>query len=130
MNQSLPQDVLDQIAVEERHFAEAPHAFFEAWIRGVEIAGPEWFGDGTPEGLQRATSKWDLRPRVLLLNDALDVLSGGQRMFLSAMVSFYNAHEGGAMLKRCGFEGLSDLGGLDLERRKVIADLVLTYSGR
>ena len=65
MNQSLPQDVLDQIAVEERHFAEAPHAFFEAWIRGVEIAGPEWFGDGTPEGLQRATSKWDLRPRVL-----------------------------------------------------------------
>ena len=129
MNRSLPQDVLDQIAVEERHFAEAPQAFFKAWKRGVEIAGPEWFGDGTPEGLQRATSKWDLRPKVLLLNDALDVLSGGQRMFLSAMVSFYNAREGGAMFKRCGFEGLSDLGGLDLERRKVIADLVLNYSG-
>ncbi|HNG81903.1 MAG TPA: hypothetical protein PLW24_20705, partial [Burkholderiaceae bacterium] len=117
MNQSLPQDVLDQIAAEERHFADAPRAFFEAWKRGAEIAGPEWFGDGTPEGLQRATSKWDLRPKVLLLNDALGVLSGGQRMFLSAMVSFYNAREGGAMLKRCGFEGLSDLGGLDLERR-------------
>jgi hypothetical protein len=58
-----------------------------------------------PEGLQRATTKWDLRPKVLLLNDALGVLSGGQRMFLSAMVSFYNAREGGAMLKRCGFEG-------------------------
>ncbi|MBS0476748.1 MAG: hypothetical protein JSR28_16585 [Proteobacteria bacterium] len=129
MNQSLPQDVLDQIAAEERHFADAPRAFFEAWKRGAEIAGPEWFGDGTPEGLQRATSKWDLRPKVLLLNDALGVLSGGQRMFLSAMVSFYNAREGGAMLKRCGFEGLSDLGGLDLERRKVIADLVLNYSG-
>ena len=63
MNQSLPQDVLDQIAAEERHFAEAPQAFFEAWKRGAEIAGPEWFGDGTPEGLQRATSKWDLRPK-------------------------------------------------------------------
>ena len=48
-----------------------------------------------------------------MLNDALGVLSSGQRMFLSAMVSFYNAREGGAMLKRCGFEGLSDLGGLD-----------------
>ena len=35
----------------------------------------------------------------------LGVLSSGQRMFLSAMVSFYNAREGGAMLKRCGFEG-------------------------
>ena len=56
MNRSLPQDVLDQIAVEERHFAEAPQAFFEAWKCGAEIAGPEWFGDGTPEGLQRATS--------------------------------------------------------------------------
>lgn len=40
-----------------------------------------------------------------MLNDALGVLSSGQRMFLSAMVSFYNAREGGAMLKRCGFEG-------------------------
>ena len=64
-----------------------------------------------------------------MLNDALGVLSGGQRMFLSAMVSFYNSREGAAMLKRCGFEGLADLGGLDLERRQVIADLVLNYSG-
>ncbi|KSK92055.1 hypothetical protein [Pseudomonas aeruginosa] len=129
MNLSLPEDVLDQMALEQAHFDAAPQAFFEAWKRGAEIAGPEWFGDGTPEGLQRAASKWDLRPKVLLLNDALDVLSGGQRMFLSAMVSFYNAREGGAMLRHCGFEGLSDLGGLDLQRRQVITDLVLNYSG-
>ncbi|MBI6641801.1 hypothetical protein YA0745_02380, partial [Pseudomonas synxantha] len=111
------------------HFAAAPQAFFEAWKRGAEIAGPEWFGDGTREGLNQAKSKWDLRPNLLRLNDALGVLSGGQRMFLSAMVSFYNAREGAAMLKRCGFEGLSDLGGLDLERRQVIAALVLNYAG-
>lgn len=129
MNLSLPIEVLDQIALEQRHFTEAPQAFFEAWKRGAEIAGAEWFGDGTREGLQRAKSKWDLRPDMLMLNDALGVLSSGQRMFLSAMVSFYNSREGGAMLKRCGFEGLSDLGGLDLERRKVIADLTLHYTG-
>lgn len=129
MNQLLPDDVVDQIMREERHFARAPDAFFQAWKRGVEIAGPEWFGDGTRESLCHATSKWDLRPNLLMLNDALSVLSGGQRMFLSAMVSFYNAREGAAMLKRCGFEGLADLGGLDLERRQVIADLVLNYSG-
>ena len=116
MNQLLPQEVVDQITREEQHFAAAPQAFFEAWKRGVEIAGPEWFGDGTGEGLQRATSKWDLRPNLLMLNDALGVLSGGQR-------------EGGAMLRRCQFEGLSDFGGLDLPRRKVIADLLLNYSG-
>ena len=129
MNQSLPQDVLDLIALEDLHFSQAPEAFFQAWKRGAEIAGHEWFGDGTREGLQRATTKWDLRPNMLMLNDALGVLSSGQRMFLSAMVSFYNAREGGAMLKRCGFEGLSDLGGLDLERRQVIADLTLHYNG-
>lgn len=129
MNQSLPQDVLDQIAREILHFDNAPAAFLEAWKRGVQIAGVEWFGDGTLEGLQNAKTKWELRPNVLRLNDALGVLSSGQRMFLSAMVSFYNASEGGAMLKRCQFEGLADLGGLDLERRKVIAELTLHYDG-
>lgn len=105
MNLSLPEDVLDQMALEQAHFDAAPQAFFEAWKRGAQIAGHEWFGDGTREGLQRATTKWDLRPNMLMLNDALGVLSSGQRMFLSAMVSFYNSREGGAMLKRCGFEG-------------------------
>jgi len=129
MNRSLPHEAFDQIELEHQHFAAAPQAFFEAWKRGVHIAGAEWFGDGTREGLQHATTKWDLRPNLLMLNEALGVLSSGQRMFLSAMVSFYNAREGGELLKRCGFEGLSDLGGLDLERRKVIADLTLNYNG-
>lgn len=129
MNQSLPPDVLDQIAREMLHFDNAPAAFLQAWKRGVHIAGAEWFGDGTRAGLQQATSKWELRPNVQRLSEALGVLSSGQRMFLSVMVSFYNASEGGAMLKRCQFEGLADLGGLDLERRKVIAELVLHYDG-
>lgn len=129
MNLSLSQAVFDQLALEEAHFTRAPSAFFQAWKRGAEIAGAEWFGNGTQAGLERATTKWDLRPNMLLVNDALGVLSSGQRMFLSAMVSFYNAREGAAMLRRCGFEGLSDLGGLDLGRRKVIADLVLNYNG-
>ena len=124
MNQLLPQEVVDQIVREERHFSAAPQAFFEAWKRGVEIAGPQWFGDGTREGLNQAKSKWDLRPDMLRLNDALGVLSSGERMFLSAMVSFYNAREGGAMLKRCHFNGLSDFDGLDLPRRQVIANLL------
>lgn len=129
MNQLLPQEVVDQIMREEQHFAAAPQAFFEAWKRGVEIAGPEWFGNGTREGLNLSKSKWDLRPNMLRLNDALGVLSSGERMFLSAMVSFYNAREGGVMLKRCHFNGLSDFDGLDLQRRKVIADLLVNYNG-
>ncbi|HHH8812422.1 TPA: hypothetical protein ACP3YJ_005676, partial [Pseudomonas aeruginosa] len=67
MNQLLPREVVDQIMREEQHFAAAPQAFFEAWKRGVEIAGPEWFGDGTREGLNQAKTKWDLRPDMLRL---------------------------------------------------------------
>ncbi|WGZ35241.1 hypothetical protein [Xylella fastidiosa] len=103
MNQLLPREVVDQIMREEQHFAAAPQAFFEAWKRGVEIAGPEWFGDGTREGLNQAKSKWDLRPNMLQLNDALGVLSSG--------------------------DGLSDFDGLDLQRRKVIAGLLVNYNG-
>ncbi|MBJ7223599.1 MULTISPECIES: hypothetical protein [unclassified Brenneria] len=128
MNQLLPPEIVDQLVREQRHFACAPQAFFLAWKRGAQIAGHEWFGDGTREGLRRATNKSDLRPNMLMLNDALGVLSGGQRLFLSAMVSFYDAREGAAMLRRCSYEGLADLGSLDLERREVIADLVLNYS--
>jgi hypothetical protein len=91
MNQLLPQEVVDQIMREDQRFAAAPQAFFEAWKRGAEIAGPEWFGDGTRDGLNQAKTKWHLRPDMLRLNDALGVLSSGERMFLSAMVSFYNA---------------------------------------
>jgi hypothetical protein len=129
MNPHLPTEILDRFTQESQHYLRAPDAFFKAWKRGVEIAGPQWFGDGTPDGLQRAVKKWDLCPRVDRINKALGVLSGGERMFLSAMVSFYNAHDGGKLLGRCGFEGLSDLSGLDLQRRQVVADLVLNYAG-
>lgn len=129
MSQLLPKEVVNQIAQEQRHFAAAPDAFLQAWKRGVQLAGPQWFGDGTPEGLNLARDKWDLCPDVSRISKAIGVLSAGERMFLAAMVSFYNERKGGAFLKRCEFHGLADFGGLDLQRRKVIADLLLNYSG-
>lgn len=129
MNKILSSETVDLLVREEQHFACASDAFFQAWKRGAEIAGAQWFGDGTREGLNRAADIWDLRPGMHELNDALGVMSSGQRMFLAAMVSFYNAGEGTAMLRHCGFEGLADLGCLDLQRRQVISDLVLNYTG-
>jgi len=129
MNNALPDNVLEQINREQAHFSSAAPLFFHAWKRGVEIAGPQWFGDGSREGLNRASSIWDLRPNLPMISEALDVLSRGERLFLVVMAGFYNAHDSAPLLKRCGFEGLSDLGGLDLERRKVIANLLLLYNG-
>ncbi|MFP9230722.1 hypothetical protein [Pectobacterium cacticida] len=129
MNQLLPPEVVEQIVQEQRHFAAAPNAFFQAWKQGVEIAGPQWFGDGTLDGLYQAQDKWELCPDVPRISKAIGVMSGGERMFLAAMVSFYNERKGGALLKRCGFHGLAGFSGLDLQRRQVIAELVLHYSG-
>ncbi len=64
--------------------------FFEAWQRGVEIAGNRWFADGqTPP--QSAASKWDLALRVDDIRSVIGLLSSGEAMFLAAMVSFYNS---------------------------------------
>ncbi|GAD24664.1 hypothetical protein [Acidovorax sp. MR-S7] len=125
----LPLEVAEEIAREQRHFAAAPDAFFEAWKRGVRIAGPRWFGDGTQQGFEQACDKWALCPDVTRISKALGYLSPGERMFLAAMVSFYNARRSASLLRRCGFQGLADLSGLDLARRQVIANLVLHYNG-
>jgi hypothetical protein len=103
--------------------------FFKPGSVVLKLPVPNGSAMAPPKGCNKPPANGICVPNILILNDALGVLSSGQRMFLSAMVSFYNAREGGAMLKRCGFEGLSDLGGLDLERRRVIADLVLNYNG-
>jgi hypothetical protein len=127
MGTSLPQSVFNRVIEENRYFLAAPAAFYSAWKRGVEIAGIRYFGDGSDRCLERATSMWDLRPNMIAVGDAFGVLSSGERLFLSVLVSFYNSREGGAMLRRCQFEGLADLGGLDLPRRTVIAELLINY---
>ena len=64
-----------------------------------------------------------------LIDRAIGVMSSGEKVFLAALVSFYNAEDGGKLLKRIGVQGLADLGGLDLSRRSVLASLLLNYTG-
>jgi len=129
MNTMNKQAMLEQIALNDRHFTQAPEAFFQAWKRGVQLLNPALFGKGTKDHVDQAEDKWDLCPNLEVIDQAIGVMSSGERVFLAALVSFYNAEIGGALLKRVGVHGLSDLGGLDLERRQVIADLILNYTG-
>ncbi|KIP18914.1 hypothetical protein KY49_3612 [Burkholderia sp. MSHR3999] len=117
---------LAEAEVRERHATEA---FFDAWKHGVALAGVRFFGQGTREAFDLARTKWDLCPNVGLIKKAIGPMSSGEKVFLAALVSFYDAHDGGAMLRRVGVQGLSDLGGLDAERREVIASLLLHYAG-
>ena len=118
MNPMSEQAIFDEIARNDLHFSKAPDAFFHAWKRGVELVGPGLFGNGTQECLNLAVDKWDLCPNVAVIKKTIGAMSSGERVFLAAMVSFYNSKD-----------GLADLGGLDLERRKIIAALILNYTG-
>ena len=131
-NQTSPLDETTRkgIAREIDHFSSAPARFLEAWKRGVRLAGPQFFGMRSPHAdLDHAESKWDLCPKMDLIDRAIGVMSSGEKVFLAALTSFYNAEDGGELLKRVNVQGLADFGGLDLERRAVIAVLLLNYTG-
>lgn len=122
-------DVFRTLAEAEARERHATEAFFDAWKHGVALAGVRFFGQGTREAFDRALTKWDLCPNVGLIKQAIGPMSSGEKVFLAAMVSFYDAHDGGALLRRVGVQGLSDLGGLDAQRREIIASLLLYYAG-
>ena len=127
---ALDKTTRENIAQELEHFSSAPARFLEAWKRGVRLAGPQFFGTGSSHAaLDQAESKWDLCPKMDLIDRAIGVMSSGEKVFLAALTSFYNAEDGGELLKRVHVQGLADFGGLDLERRAVIAALILNYTG-
>lgn len=127
---ALDKTTRENIAQELEHFSSAPVRFLEAWKRGVRLAGPQFFGTGTAHAdLDQAESKWDLCPKMDLIDRGIGVMSSGEKVFLAALTSFYNAEHGGELLRRVHVQGLADFGGLDLERRAVIAALILNYTG-
>lgn len=120
-----PQSLRDELIQAQ----QSPTAFFITWRQGVRMAGMYYFGDGTAEGYDHADCLDDLSPNLDRINHSLGVLSSGERTFLAAMVSFYNAHDGGKLLAEIGVEGLADLCMLDMKRRQIIATLLLSYEG-
>lgn len=126
---SLPKEIAEEIAREVAHFSASQQAFFAAWKRGVSIAGVGYFGEGARADLDRAVSVWDLCPKISLIEDIIGTLSSGEKKFIAALVSFYNADDGQRLFTRAGIRGFCDLAVLDYKRRAVIAELILNYLG-
>lgn len=105
-------------------------AFFDAWKRGIALAGPQWFGTGAESSLAAARSKHQLAPRYDDIVEALGWLSSGEAAFLVALYSFYNSHAAGKMFDQIGVRGLAHLSSrLDEPRCRVLADLLVSYAG-
>ncbi|MCW9012304.1 MAG: hypothetical protein OQL06_00860 [Gammaproteobacteria bacterium] len=119
----------------EAHYAQAQSAFLNAWLEGVKIVGESWFTFNPTfcqkaESLNEAKSKWQVMPNYELVNERIGVLSGGEVALLAAMRSFYNAEWGGKLMQDGGLQGLADLSGkLDLQGNRIIAELMINYTG-
>lgn len=105
------------------------HNFFECWKQCVEIAGIEYFGDGTKQSFESAATKWDLEPSVLRIENKIRLMSRGEAAFIASMVSFYNDIKGGDLSSIAKVKSIGDLSILDAQRRELIACLLTTYCG-
>jgi len=97
--------------------------FLDDWIRGVKLVGPALFGDGGDPELAR--TKWDLRPNLELVDNAIDNMSGGEAMFLAAMYCFYNDTDG--VDHPVAIRTIAAR--IDDERHQIIAGLFMSYRG-
>lgn len=101
-------------------------AFLDAWLDGVELAGPHYFKKEPGYG----SGKWNYVPNFDDIDDAIGRLSSGEAVFLASMYTFYNAHAGGKMLKQLRVDGLGDIAAaLDEPRLRVLAALLVSYEG-
>jgi hypothetical protein len=93
------------------------------------LAGSVYFGDVTGVAVEKAKDKWALAPNGAVILDAFGVRGSGERTFLAALYSFYNTEDSVLLWEKAGIRGFADLSGLDLVRRKLIAELLLNYVG-
>lgn len=104
--------------------------FLAAWQAGVDVAGQRFF-DIKSETVASAQDKEELRPKWDYVEDNVGVLSHGERSFLIAMCGFFNDEWGAELSARFNETGspveLAQI--LSIERRQIIADLLVNYQG-
>lgn len=118
-----------QLHLEAAHLAIAPAAFFRFWKSAVQLAGARFFGTGRLADAVLATRKEELRPIVPLILQTIEVLQPHEKVFLAALLSFYDAQEGARQLQKLGIHCLADLHRVNYQQRTLLAGLFLNHVG-
>ncbi|MCY0386196.1 hypothetical protein OVY01_02825 [Robbsia sp. Bb-Pol-6] len=113
----------------EPHIRVVEARFLRAWRQSVTIVGARYFGSGRIADLAKASSKWDLVPRLATIRHGVGTLERTEQMFLSALLSLYNPHEAVRLRKQCGLSDFLDLNLLDPVRRELLSELLLNSTG-
>lgn len=124
------QEPLKRMATAMRKSRDARDIFLATWKVAVRTAGPAFF-QVTTDTIDAATDKNQLRPDIQAIKDNAGVLSGGERRFLFALVSFYNRKVAQGLNHDYGESGnVGELAAqLDRDRLHLITDLMLSYGG-
>ncbi len=88
-------ELLEQVEISTGHSGSALELFGAAWIRAVGLAGPAYFRSGMRPAQDSVNTKWEPVPDVAHISHAIGAMSSGERVFIAALVSFYNSKEGG-----------------------------------
>ena len=128
MSPTIPDSAITELLDTFQRDTLAPLQFFQIWKKAVLLAGPNYFGIDRND-VNMTHSKWDLCPDVPLIESAIGAMSHGEQVFLAALVSFYNDETGGRLLQQVCVRSLADFGLLDTQRRTLLANLIIHYSG-
>ncbi|SAL83448.1 hypothetical protein AWB68_06910 [Caballeronia choica] len=92
------------------------------------LSGPVYFGDGTREAVEKVKDSGRSRPMERSFSTP-SVFSAAASAPSVPLYSFYNKDDSVLLWEKAGIRGFADLSGLDLVRRKLIAELLLNYAG-
>ncbi|MES1934313.1 hypothetical protein T35B1_16991 [Salinisphaera shabanensis T35B1] len=123
-------EALKRMATAMRQARDARDIFLDTWKVAVRTAGPSFF-EVASDAIETATDKDQLRPDITAIRENAGVVSGGERRFLFALVSFYNRDVAAELSKVYDESGnVGELASqMDRDRLHLIADLMLSYGG-
>lgn len=122
-------EILNGVTAEMIYWKDAPARFFKAWKEAAQLVGAPYFGDGTAANLKSAAFRDQLAPNLERCTAAMGYLSSGEKTFLAVLYSFYNRYDAEELLKAADFRGMADFAGMDLNRRRIITQLMENFTG-
>ena len=114
----------------KNHYANAKERFLAAWIRAVEIIGPEHFECNGINSFKEATDRDQIRPNNDAIEERINVCSVGEAVFIGAVMSFYNDKWGAGICDAFGHHGVGGAANrLDLDELEIVMELMSSHTG-
>ena len=112
------------------HYANAKERFLAAWIRAVEIIGPQFFECNGVNNFKEATDRDQIQPDKDAIEKRINVCSVGEGVFIGAVMSFYNDKWGAEICDVFGHHGVGGAANrLGLDELEIVMELMSSHEG-